>query len=108
MSEEIVRGQRSTDHGWLCNLALRAGQFWDFVDRRQIDAYAVAIAILIGTVKITDWAMGFVDEHPDIDGLKAAAIITAIMLPWSALQTASIKFLFDARQRSFVDGSKQQ
>lgn len=95
------RRRRATDAGFLCWLALRAGQFWDWIDRRQIDAYAVSFAILFGTIKITDWAMDFIDAHPDIDGLKAAAIIGAIMGPWSLLQGAAIKFLFDARQKSF-------
>lgn len=101
-----VRQRREDDGGWLCVVALRARQFWDFVDRRQIDAYAVSFLILYGTVRITDWAMDFVDAHPDVDGLKAAAIIGAIMGPWSLLQGAAIKFLFDARQRSFYPGEK--
>ena len=93
--------RRETDKGWLCWVALRAGQFWDFVDRRQIDAYAISVAILYGTVIITEWAMGFVDSHPEIDGLKAAAVIAAVMAPWSALQAAAVKFLFDARSTTF-------
>lgn len=93
--------KRETDKGFLCLVALRAGQFWEFIDRRQIDAYAVSLIILWGTIRITEWAMAFVDAHPDIDGLKAAAVIGSIMGPWSLLQGAAIKFLFDARSRSF-------
>ena len=97
----MTRTRRADDNGFLCTVALRTRELWDWVDRRQIDAYAISLAILWGTVKITDWAMLFVDKHPEIDGLKAAAIISAIMLPWSALQAAAIKFLFEARARSF-------
>lgn len=82
-------------------VALRFGQFWDFVDKRQIDAYLISLAILWGTVMVMDWAMGFVETHPEMDGLKAAAIIAAITTPWSALQAAAIKFLFDARSTTF-------
>lgn len=102
------RHRRLTDDGFFCILALRARQFWDWIDRRQIDAYAVSFVILYGTIKITEWAMAFADLHPDKPGLEIAAILGAIMVPWSALQTASIKFLFDARQRSFmpINGAK--
>ena len=82
-------------------MAARLSEFWEWIDKRQIDAYVISLAILWGTVRITDWAMEFVDKYPDIDGLKAAAIIAAIMAPWSALQAAAIKFLFEARKGSF-------
>lgn len=93
--------RRAEDMGWLCVVAHRAADFWDFIDKRQIDAYAVSGIILFGTIKITDWAMKFIDLHPDKPGLEVAAIISAIMVPWSTLQGAAVKFLFDARQRSF-------
>lgn len=96
-----MRLRRSDDNGVLCWLAMRAGQFWDFVDKRQIDAYAVSAIILIGTIRITEWAMLFVEKHPEKSGIEVAAIIGALMVPWSALQGAAIKWLFDARQRSF-------
>lgn len=94
-------GRRAEDRGWMCLAARRASQFWDFIDRRQIDAYAISVAILAGTIKITDWAMEFVDSHPDIDLSKAALVIGAVMVPWSGLQAAAVKFLFDARTKSF-------
>lgn len=86
----------------MCVAAQRLREFWDWVDKRQIDAYAISLAILYGTVIITDWAMTFVEKYPDMDGLKAAAIIAAIMAPWSALQAVAIKFLFEARRGSFM------
>lgn len=93
--------RRKDDAGWLCWVALRAGQFWDWVDRRQADAYAVSAVILYGTIRITEWAMAFVDKHPEKAGLEVAAIVGALMGPWSLLQGAAIKFLFDARKTSF-------
>ncbi len=98
---QLVR--RAGDKGWLCWLAARCSDAWDWIDKRQIDAYAISLAILYGTVIITGWAMDFVDAHPEVDGMKAAAVIVAIMGPWSALQAVAIKFLFEARSRSFYN-----
>ena len=86
---------------FLCRLAFYGKSTWDFVDKRQIDAYAVSLLILWGTVRVTDWAMGFVDAHPEVDGLKSAAVIAAVMTPLSAMQAAALKFLFEARSKTF-------
>lgn len=91
--------QRATDQGFLCVIALRAGQFWDFVDKRNIDKFVVSAIVLFGTIKITEWAIHFVDLHPDKPGLEVAAIIGAVLVPWSALQGAAIKFFFDSRDK---------
>ena len=99
--------RRATDRGTLCRIAWYASAFWRFIDRRQIDAYAVTGAIMYGTVVITSWAMDFVDLHPEIDGMKSAAVIAAVMTPWSALQAAAVKFLFDARRGSFETPYRQ-
>ena len=93
--------RRASDRGPLCWLAMRAGQFWDFIDKRQIDAHAYSVAILWGTVKITGWCMDYATQMHDRPGLEVAAVIGAIIAPWSALQAAAIKFLFDARAGSF-------
>lgn len=93
--------RRSSDRGPLCWLALRAGQFWDFIDKRQIDAHVYSCAILYGTVKITEWCMEYASLMHGRPGLEVAAVIGAILAPWSALQAAAIKFLFDARSGSF-------
>lgn len=94
--------KRSTDKGWLCWVALRAGQAWDFIDKRQIDAYCVSIAVLYGTMRVTEWAMVFAERYPD-----KALSIAAVTAPYMALQAAAIKFLFDARQTTFVSKDKQ-
>lgn len=92
--------RRGTDHGLLCRVALRAGQFWDFIDRRQIDAHLVNAITLYGTIKITSWAMSFA-EHGDRPGIEVAAILAAVSAPWALLQSAMVKFVFDARKGSF-------
>lgn len=90
-SEEPRR--RSEDTGWLT-------RSWDWIDKRQIDAYAVSLVILYGTVDIMRWAMHFA-ETGNRPGLEVAAIVGAITGPYSILQAAAIKFLFDARQKTF-------
>ncbi len=89
--------RRREDGGPLCWLALRAGQFWDFVDKRDIDKHAVSLCILYGTVRVLEWAMAFTAAHPDKPGLEIAAIVGAVSAPYMALQAAAIRFYFDAR-----------
>ena len=89
--------KRATDGGFLCQVALRAGQFWDFIDKRQIDKHIVSLAILYGTVLVTKWATGYADTHEGKTGIELAAVIAAIMGPYMALQAAAISFYFRAR-----------
>lgn len=89
--------RRASDKGWLCWVALRAAQFWDFIDKRDIDKHAISMAILYGTVKITTWAMHFAEDG-NRPGIEVAAIIGAVAAPYMALQAAAIKWYFDARQ----------
>jgi len=79
-----------------CWLALRASEAWDWVDRRQIDKHFVSLAILYGTVRVTDWAMRFAEEA-ERPGLEVAAIVGAVIAPYMALQAAAIGFYFRAR-----------
>lgn len=92
--------RRANDKGWLCWVAARASDAWDWIDKRQIDAHVVSAIVLWGTLKITSWAMRFADQA-DRPGIEVAAIIGAVMVPWSALQAAAIKFVFDTRKESF-------
>ena len=96
MAEEL---RRRSDDGWLCWIAMRCSQFWDFIDKRDIDKFAVSAIVLWGTLKITEWAIHFVDLHPDKPGLEVAAIIGAVLIPWPGLQGAAIKFFFDSRDK---------
>lgn len=95
-----MKQRRAEDKGWWSILSARAGAFWNFIDRRQIDAYAVSVIILYGTVDVMRWAMHFA-EAGNRPGLEVAAIVGAITGPYSLLQAAAIKFLFEARKGSF-------
>jgi ribose/xylose/arabinose/galactoside ABC-type transport system permease subunit len=81
----------------LCRLALRASQAWDWFDKRQIDAHILTGFIAWGTWRLTVWTVHFA-QVSDRPGMEVAAIIAAIMGPWSLLQGASLKFHFDTRQ----------
>lgn len=70
---------------------------WDFIDRRQIDKHLVSLVILYGTVKMTEWAMGFAAALGAKPGLEVAAVIAAVTAPYMALQAAALAFYFKAR-----------
>lgn len=89
--------ERANDRGLLCFIAMRAGQFWDFIDKRQIDAQIYSGIILGLSIKITVWAMHFA-IHSDRPGTDIAAILAAVLVPWSGLQTMALKFHLDARK----------
>jgi len=91
------RRRRATDRGALCMAALRASQFWDWVDKRAIDKHIVSLAILYGTVEITRWAMHYAEASAR-PGIETAAIIAAVLVPYNALQGAAIGFYFNARK----------
>lgn len=93
----MTEQRRAEDQGWLCVVARRASQGWDWIDGRDIDKHFVSLAILSGTVFITHWAMEFAywSNRP---GLEVAAIIAAVLAPYMALQAAAISFYFKARQ----------
>ena len=93
--------RRRDDTGWLCLIALRGSQFFDWVDKRQVDAWSVLIFSLAMTYIVLEWAMDFANAHSEMDGLKMAAIIGAVVAPWVTMQAALVKFVFDARKSSF-------
>lgn len=80
-----------------CWLASRASEAWEWIDKRDIDKHVVSIFIMVGTMRMTDWAMKFA-ETGDRPGLEVAAIIGAVTAPYMALQAAAIAFYFKARQ----------
>ena len=92
--------RRQTDNwrGALCWCAARGRDWWDWVDRRQIDKHAVAIVILYGTVAVMKWAMNFAAEK-NIPGLELAAVIASVVAPYMALQGAAIAFYFRSRDK---------
>lgn len=93
--------RRREDKGWVAIVGAHASQLWDWIDKRQIDAYVVSVIILYGTVEIMRWAMLYADAHHVKSGLEIAAIIAAVVMPYTALQGAAIKFLFEARKGTF-------
>jgi hypothetical protein len=107
MSEETTSEsprRRELDRSLLCRIAFRAGQAWDFIDKRDIDKHLVSIVILYGTVQVTRWAFGFATQWLDIviagkalPGLEVAAVIAAVTAPYITLQGAAIAFYFKAR-----------
>ena len=90
--------RRALDQGFMCKVALRASQAWDWIDNRDIDKHFISLAVLSGTVILTQWAMEFAywSSRP---GLEVAAIIGAVTAPYCALQAAAISFYFRARQQ---------
>lgn len=78
----------------------RLTQAWDWIDKRDIDKHLVTMAILWGTVKLTEWAMVFASHNADKPGIEIAAIIASVTAPYMALQAAAIKFYFESRPTS--------
>jgi len=96
-AEDDGNRQRATDKGFLCRVALRASQLWDFVDARDIDKHLISIVILIGTAKVTGWAFRFAEAHMDKSGAELALVIASVTAPYMALQAAALGFYFKAR-----------
>ena len=95
MTEPFTR--RAEDRGFWCIVARRATETWDFIDARDIEKYAIAIAVLYATYLTLDWSFTFAERHMDKSGIELAAVIAAIVGPWSAVTAGVIKWLFDAR-----------
>ena len=89
--------RRASDRGPLCWLALRAGQFWDFVDKRDIDKHAVMVVVVLGTIRLTEWAMKFTDLHGTESGTDIGLKVAAVLAPWTLIASPAIKWYFDAR-----------
>ena len=77
-----------------------ATRWWDWIDKRDVDKHVVVMIVLYGTKILTDWAMAYAMLHHDKPGLEVAAVIAAVTGPYMALQTACIKFYFDARPKT--------
>lgn len=87
----------SDDLSFWCTVAQRFREVWDWVDKRDIDKHAASWFVFFATWDITHWALSFVSNHPEKSGLEAAAVIGAVMVPWSTLQGAALKWYFEAR-----------
>jgi hypothetical protein len=82
---------------FFCYVAHRAADFWDWFDKRDIDKHLASWFTFIATWHVTQWALSFVAHHPEKTGIEAAAIIASVMVPWSGLQAAAIKWYFESR-----------
>lgn len=82
--------RRSEDTGWITRL-------WDWIDERDIDKHALSLGIFFGTIRITQWAMGYASAVTDKSGIEVAAVIAAVSAPYMALQAAALAFYFKAR-----------
>ena len=78
----------------------RMTQWWDWIDKRDIDKHMLTFGIFWGTVKLTEWAMVFANANPTRSGVEVAAVIAAVTAPYMALQAAAIKFYFESRPTS--------
>jgi hypothetical protein len=110
---DMMEEKRASDHGLWCTVALRFSQFWDFVDKRDIDKHTAAFGIIFfmldRTVRIVvwgrqlaiDWMEAAKSGHA-IPGTDVAAVIVAIAGPWSIALSAvlgtTLAFYFRARQ----------
>lgn len=97
MSGATTPRRRATDKGLLCLVALRFSQLWDFIDARDIDKHLVAAVLMWQTYHVTWWAFAFAEKVATRPGLEVAAVIAAVLGPWSLLVGAAVKFYFSAR-----------
>jgi len=95
VSDDADLHRRVEDQSWW-NATLT--RFWHWWDHRNIDLHAVLFVTLWLTYQVINWAMDFADAHPEMDGIKMAAIIASVLTPWSVLQTAMFAFYANARK----------
>lgn len=74
-------------------------RWWDWIDERQIDKHVASLVIMLGTIKVVEWAMAFAVSSK-LPGVETAAVIAAVTTPYSALQAAALKYYFEARSTS--------
>lgn len=94
--------RRQADRGfsvwWAVHHVIQAvsATLWNFIDNRAVIRRVAFVWVLWMTSIVIYWAMDFADDHPDMDGLKMAAILGAVLTPWSAMQAAIFKFYSDS------------
>lgn len=69
-------------------------RFWDWVDERDIDKHVLSIAVMVSTFKITAWAITYAMTCTK-PGAEVAMIIAAVLVPWTPLQAAALKWQFE-------------
>jgi hypothetical protein len=97
MSEARAERTRAEDVGFLCVVAQRFSQAWDFIDKRDIDKHVTAWLSFYITWFLINWILNFVWVYPDKPGLEVAAIVAAVLMPWTPVQAAVVKWYFESR-----------
>lgn len=92
---EDAQQKRATDKGFMCWVALRLADFWNFIDKRQIDMHVVCTVFLVGVIRITEWGMAFAHEHPQMSGTEMGIVIAAVLGPYMAVLAPVIKWYFN-------------
>jgi hypothetical protein len=92
---EEPHDRRPGDHGFWCVVARRATDVWDFLENRDIFEHLLTVWTLYMVERYTVWCMHFAEAHPDMDGLKMAAILGAVGLALMAFATPVAKFWFN-------------
>lgn len=69
-------------------------QFWDWFDERDIDKHVLSAAVMFSTFKLTFWAVTFATVSTKT-GAEIGMIIAAVLVPWTPLQAAALKWQFE-------------
>ena len=80
-------------------------KFLDFLDARAVFRRLAFIVVLIGTARITDWAMQFAQQWlaSSKSGADVGVVIAAVTGPFAILQGAVIRF-YNEDRAAVVDG----
>lgn len=91
VTEVPIERKRRTDgwFGWVTAIL-------DFIDNRDIDKHAVAVVVMTGQWRITEWAFKFADDSSR-PGLEVAAIIAAVAGTYSLMTSVAVTFYFKTR-----------
>lgn len=69
-------------------------KFWDWFDQRDIDKHILSTAVMFSTFKLTFWAVVFASTSMKT-GAEIGMIIAAVLVPWTPLQAAALKWQFE-------------
>lgn len=83
--------------GWLCWLALRCSDFWDWVDKRDLDKHALAWLVALCGWDLTweAWDFAKLALNAKTPMAEVAATIAAIGVPYGLFATAVTKWYFE-------------
>lgn len=97
----MTESRRSSDKVGIakvtCWTASRLMEFWDWIDKRDIDKHVTFFIILGMTWNLTTWAQDYAALNPTKDGMDLGIVIAAVTAPFIALQGAALKWYYDAR-----------